>query len=459
MTARASDTITSQFPSTTFAVVHLDIAEIDVEAVAKLLPEDARLRFKRQLQGVLGQLSSAGLTDVYVSMDLASLIPPKPVMVTNAGVQMTDAMKPMLGAISETLFPGEELEVQLSSGRVYVGTKQAVQRFRSPNATVDLSSALDSDFDHAVVLRWNPQTADTFSQIWPQQLPLGNGVSINASMLAKQIESVAIEFSLPPNESARLSLQPREGTDLNAIREQLNPVARMIQDDFQIEISGSTDPGELTWELKSGQSAVIADLIRDLRGSAQQSQTMNDLKQVLLAFHNHYSVHGEFPKDISREGEALLSWRVKVLPFLDQSALYQTFDVTKSWDDTANQVPAKMVVPTYSKQEDAKTQIRLPVCKGSIWDGDGKITFDKMIDGTSNTIAVIIAPQSAATSWTQPGYFRLNEQDLVGSVFGDQDRLIAGFADGSVQVFTRDEMSEERLRAMLTFAGREMFKR
>lgn len=459
LTTRAADAVTTRFPSTTFAAVHVDLAKVDVDAVAKLLPQDARPRFQNQVQAVLGQFLAADVTDVYISVDLASMIPPKPVLVTNAGAKLTPALKQLLGMASQGLFADGDFDVQLSDGRVYAGSPDAVQQFRSPSETVDLSGTLDSEFDHALLLRWSAQTAATFSQLWPQELPVANGVTINPAKLAKEVESLAFEFSLPPRESARLMLQPRQGVDVNGIRQELDPMMKSIQGDFDIEIEGSQDPTVLAWELKSGQTAVIADMLRDLRSSAQRSQTMNDVKQVLLAFHNYYSAYGEFPRDISVDGKAMLSWRVKILPYLDQAALYQTFNLTKPWDDTANQVPAATIVPTYSKQENGKTLIRLPVCKGSIWDSGGKVTFDKMMDGLSNTIAVIIAPDSAATPWSEPGYFRLNEKDLMGSVFGDQDRLVAGFADGSVQVFTKAEMTEERLRAMLTFAGKELVKR
>ena len=145
--------------------------------------------------------------------------------------------------------------------------------------------------------------------------------------------------------------------------------------------------------------------------------------------------------------------------FIDQSALYTTFDASKPWDHAANQAPSKTVVPVYSKTPDATTLIRLPKCKGSAWDSDEPLKFSQIIDGTSNTIAVIIAPKSAAVAWSKPGYLQLDEQDLLGSVFGDKDQVIVGFFDGSVQVFTKAEMTEEKLRAMLTIAGREVVKR
>ncbi|MEO1529770.1 MAG: DUF1559 domain-containing protein, partial [Planctomycetota bacterium] len=219
------------------------------------------------------------------------------------------------------------------------------------------------------------------------------------------------------------------------------------------------DPTAVAWELKSGQTAAIAAYIGALRGSARQSQTMNDVKQVLLAFHNYYAAYNEFPKDIAPDGTPLLSWRVRILPYLNQSALYNTFDLKQPWNAAANKTSAATVVPTYSKVATGKSRVRIPLCKGSIWDMNDKITFDKMLDGTSNTIAVVIVPESSSANWSEPGYLQLDENDLVGSLFGDEDKLIAGFADGSVSVFSKSEMTEERLRAFLTFAGKELVKR
>jgi Protein of unknown function (DUF1559) len=44
----------------------------------------------------------------------------------------------------------------------------------------------------------------------------------------------------------------------------------------------------------------------------------NNLKQIVLAFHNYNESNNQFPGDIlDKDGKPLLSWHVAILPFLE----------------------------------------------------------------------------------------------------------------------------------------------
>ncbi|MEM9587948.1 MAG: hypothetical protein AAGA03_11770, partial [Planctomycetota bacterium] len=102
------------------------------------------------------------------------------------------------------------------------------------------------------------------------------------------------------------------------------------------------------------------------------------------------------------------------------------------------------------------TRMRFPVFPGSAWSIDGPPKmFRDIIDGTSNTIAVIHAPADAATPWASPDPWILSEDDPVTSVFGDRGEVMVLMFDGGVRVLRRDETPEDLLCAMLTIAGRE----
>jgi hypothetical protein len=79
------------------------------------------------------------------------------------------------------------------------------------------------------------------------------------------------------------------------------------------------------------------------REASRRSQCMNNLKQILIALQNYHDVYGEFPPACIRDkdGKPMHSWRVLLLPFLEQEALYKQyrFDTTRvgTW---ASQTPA-----------------------------------------------------------------------------------------------------------------------
>src|SRR5262249_34066421 len=75
---------------------------------------------------------------------------------------------------------------------------------------------------------------------------------------------------------------------------------------------------------------VIAVVMVPLRAASESShrrQCVNNLKQIGLAMHNYLQRHNTFPPAYSRDKEnrPLLSWRVHLLPFLEQASLYKEF--------------------------------------------------------------------------------------------------------------------------------------
>ncbi len=63
------------------------------------------------------------------------------------------------------------------------------------------------------------------------------------------------------------------------------------------------------------------------------------LKEILLAAHNFESAYKKLPMDGDASPRMLdnnLSWRVKILPFVEQAALYNEFKHDEPWDSPHN---------------------------------------------------------------------------------------------------------------------------
>src|SRR5262249_54507479 len=72
--------------------------------------------------------------------------------------------------------------------------------------------------------------------------------------------------------------------------------------------------------------ALLLPAVQSARAAARRAQSTNNLKQIGLAMHNFHSSNGRFPADIvDNEGKPLLSWRVAILPFVEQQALFNEF--------------------------------------------------------------------------------------------------------------------------------------
>ena len=72
--------------------------------------------------------------------------------------------------------------------------------------------------------------------------------------------------------------------------------------------------------------------------AARRAQSMNNLKQFALAMHNYHDTNGKFPaaSSFDKDGKPLLSWRVHVLPYLEQAELYKQFHLDEPWDSEHN---------------------------------------------------------------------------------------------------------------------------
>jgi hypothetical protein len=70
---------------------------------------------------------------------------------------------------------------------------------------------------------------------------------------------------------------------------------------------------------------------------AEKQRDQNNLKQLGLACHNYLSATNHFPRNITdKDGKLLLSWRVAILPYIEEEALYKQFKLDEPWDSEQN---------------------------------------------------------------------------------------------------------------------------
>src|SRR5690348_6194553 len=76
----------------------------------------------------------------------------------------------------------------------------------------------------------------------------------------------------------------------------------------------------------------------------------NNLKQVALALMDYQAAYRKFPPAVVRDkaGRPLYSWRVLVLPFLEQQRLYEQFHLDEPWDSEHNKQFLKETPSGYS---------------------------------------------------------------------------------------------------------------
>src|SRR5437899_11584241 len=85
-------------------------------------------------------------------------------------------------------------------------------------------------------------------------------------------------------------------------------------------------------------------------GVGPPQQSMNNLHIIGLAFYCYHQDHGSFPLQAiyNKRGEPLLSWRVALLPYLEEQELYSQFHLDEPWDSPNNESLLARIPPVYA---------------------------------------------------------------------------------------------------------------
>jgi serine/threonine protein kinase len=178
-----------------------------------------------------------------------------------------------------------------------------------------------------------------------------------------------------------------------------------------------SDSGESTPEVSS-RGTIGGRLLR-LLGEGEQPPaqmvptTKKHFQQIGIAFHNFHDSYQKFPGSANeREGgrqaspEFPFSWRVAILPFIEQSELFEQYRFNEPWDSPHNLTLLDKMPEVYrSPRADTDTPVGHTHYLGFVGDstalgpGPGE-AIRSFTDGTSFTI--LIVESGASKPWTAP---------------------------------------------------------
>ncbi|MEO2023243.1 MAG: DUF1559 domain-containing protein, partial [Pirellulaceae bacterium] len=186
--------------------------------------------------------------------------------------------------------------------------------------------------------------------------------------------------------------------------------------------------------------------VTNARTAARRMASKNNLKQIAIAIHNFHDTYRQFPVGESpneqgpihyRNGKPLLSWRVHLLPYVEQDPLYRQFKLDEPWNSPHNIKLLDRIPPVYVNPNQPglgnKTTYLAPIGPGSIFGSNKRMAFRNVTDGTSNTIMFMQVGSDKAVPWTKPEDLKYDLKDPLGSLGNIGETFTAGFADGSVQ--------------------------
>lgn len=224
------------------------------------------------------------------------------------------------------------------------------------------------------------------------------------------------------------------------------------QTKFQVNddvVFGQLTLGEETAEIVG----FLIPAITQARVAAKRTQSMNNLKQIALAMHNYHDTYKHLPPAVvlGPDGKTPHSWRVELLPFLDNQALYNEYRMNEPWDSEHNQKLLTKIPLFYRSPMDTSdstnTSYFALTGKDTSFEGTEGLSFAKFTDGLSNTLMVVESKK--AVPWTKPEDIPI---DLTKELpeFGGwyEGGFVGQICDGSVK-FIADSIDPKILKLLI----------
>ncbi|MCI0642752.1 MAG: sigma-70 family RNA polymerase sigma factor [Gemmataceae bacterium] len=203
----------------------------------------------------------------------------------------------------------------------------------------------------------------------------------------------------------------------------------------QPQLPGGDDPG--------GAGDLGGSTPKPLDWANLRARSQAKLKQIGIALHNYHDTFTYLPAPAiySKTGKPLLSWRVALLPFLEQDNLFRQFKLDEPWDSPHNKtlLPSipEVYAPVIATKPGFRTYYQALVGARAAMEPNKSFKMHHFPDGTSNTVAVVEGADPVP--WTKPDDVPFAHDQplpkLGGQFQGDFHALLL---DGQVQLFSKN---------------------
>jgi prepilin-type processing-associated H-X9-DG protein len=204
-------------------------------------------------------------------------------------------------------------------------------------------------------------------------------------------------------------------------------------------------------------NGLMMPAILSAREAARRAQCTNNLKQIALGLHNYETASGAYPKSAitDKEGKPLLSWRVAILPYIEQQTLYQKFKLDEPWDSAHNkallkEMPLAYACPSRADSESFTTPYQVFTGKGTMFEDGRGMKRAEITDGWPNTI--LVAEAEVTVPWTKPDDLRFDPaaaRPLSATGSAHQGGFNVVMADDSVH-FIAGTLDRNTFRSLIT---------
>ncbi len=211
-----------------------------------------------------------------------------------------------------------------------------------------------------------------------------------------------------------------------------------------------------------GMALLLLPAVGSARDAAQRATCRNNLKQIGMANHLYHDVYNRLPAAYTADaqGQPLLSWRVAILPHVEQNRLHQSIDHKQPWNSQHNSAYNSLDIAPFhcpaAKDSHApgETEYLAVVGPKTVFPGSQKVRFGDIKDGLANTI-MLVETTGQNINWMEPRDLDFNRVQLSQLQGPHPHGVHVLLCDGSVHFVESGKMDDAAFKAMLTRDGGE----
>ncbi len=177
--------------------------------------------------------------------------------------------------------------------------------------------------------------------------------------------------------------------------------------------------------------ALLYEFVAQARAAARCTQCKSHIFQVGFALHVYLEAYGEFPHDVvDEDGTPLLSWRIKILPYLNAKELFDEFHLDETWDSEHNISLLPRMLP-YFQCIDCSVEQKSGFCTNYFYAEDRPVYAKERVSEL-----LLIECSHSDIPWTKPSDPAMTELSFVVNSPGHS--VSSNHRDGSAWVCQLD---------------------
>jgi len=201
---------------------------------------------------------------------------------------------------------------------------------------------------------------------------------------------------------------------------------------------------------------VLTPVVQEVQAAAKQTEAENSARELGQLIVNYEIRNGKMPvaeikRGSGRDSEAVLSWRVSLLPFMQERDMADQLQLDKRWDDPANLPITSRPLKAFSSplcpdsQGSNRTAFVAVVGPKTVIRASRPVTMRDISDGTSNT-GMLLELRQSDIAWAEPRDISLDDAVTLIQSCPDRRGLNVVMADGSVRSISPETSTRSIIR-------------